>query len=351
MKKILIVVPSLGPGGAELMALNICRFLDKNKYCCLFVSLNARENSINDIKASNWGIEVVYLNKNKGFDFAIISKLRKIIKDFGPDVIHSHMNALLYAYLAKRKKVKHIHTVHCIPYGKKYYGYPVSLIKYIFSKKNVLPVSISNIQKQEIIRVFKLKNKSIPLIYNGIDISLFDKPIEKDAKYIIDVGSFREIKNQIALIKGFYEISKINDSICLLLIGDGPMKKKCEELVDNLNIKDKVTFTGIVDDVQNYLCKSLIYVSTSKTEANPVTFLEAMAAGLPIISTNVGGVSDILGDGNGILLDDDSPECIKVNVLFLLNNRELYDKISLNNRRTSLKYDIKKCCENYEQIY
>lgn len=350
MKKIVFIVPSLGVGGAELVSLNICRFLNNKEFDYLFVSLNSCENSVNDIRARDWGIKVIYLNKNSGFDFMSIKKLRKIVKEYNPVIIHTHMGALIYGFLLNFRKVKHVHTIHCIPQNKRYYGYPLWLVRFVFKKKNIIPVCISEKQREETIKLFKLKNKEIPLIYNGIDTSLF-KPKVLREKYIINVGSFTKIKNQKALIKGFYESLKESPSLSLVLIGDGPLRKDCEKLTEELGIAKKVIFTGVVSNVQDYLSSALLYVCTSITEANPLSFLEAMAAGLPIISTNVGGVSDIVSKNNGILLDSDLPESIKNSILFLLRNEEVYRIMSNNCIKQSANFDIKQCSHKYELIY
>lgn len=354
--KILYVIPSLGVGGAEEVALNICRFLDNKSFEYKFIVLGTKENSINDKRASLWGINVIYLNKKNGLDISLFKKLRKLIIKYQPDVIHTHMAALFYANfsLLFTKNIMHVHTFHCIPNVRKYYGFPMILAKKIFNKKNFFPISISNYQSNYLLSNNIVKSQKMKCIYNGIETLLYSSnKIESfDSLKMIYVGSFSDIKNQIDAIRILNILKDSISNISLILVGEGPLKKHLQDYVKELNINNYVTFTGNVENVQDYLSLANLYISTSLIEANPLSILQAISSGLPVVAYNVGGIKDIVKDKqNGFLIKkyDITGFVNCINCIF--NDKSLWQSMSDFSKLESRNYNILNCVKKYEKIY
>ncbi len=172
--------------------------------------------------------------------------------------------------------------------------------------------------------------QKIDIIYNGIDIEKFYPVVDKlQAKplKIITVGRLSEIKGQRYLIQALQ-----NTEAELYLIGDGDLREELENLAKNLHVS--VHFLGFVpsDEIPVYLCQSHIFALPSLNEGMSNSLLEAMASGLPVIVTDVGGTKELLQD-NGILVEKESAEAIRQAIQYYLDNPELMQKHGENSRK------------------
>ena len=208
----------------------------------------------------------------------------------------------------------------------------------------------------------KIYDRDIAVIPNGIDLNKVkclstqdvrnELGIKKDRKIILFVGVLRPIKGLPYLIKAMTIIKDKNKK--LLLVGDGEERDQLEDLVKKLKLEKYVTFIGKVpyDDVFKYMVVSDILVLSSLSEGLPNVILEAMAAGLPIVATRVGGIPDIVKDGeNGFLIDPKNPEQIAEKINLFLEDDKLREKISKNNKQKAKEYSWESVIERLEKIY
>ena len=134
--------------------------------------------------------------------------------------------------------------------------------------------------------------------------------------------------------------------------GDGPLREELQKQVEDLGISDKVYLAGEVSDVRSYLLKADIFASSSLYEGLPLSMLEAMAAGLPIVANNVGGIPDIIKDGyNGYLIPLGEKEKYIEALDEIISNEEHRKVLADNARALSAEYDESKTVEGYEQLY
>ena len=351
--KVMQIMPEFGLAGAEIMCENLMYELVELGIEVVAISLYDFHSPITERLESN-GIKVLYLNKKPGLDFSIIRKLKKVFKVEKPDVIHTHRYVMQYSIPAAIfSKIKHrVHTIHNI--AKKENTKIARILNKLFYKfAHVVPVALSEEIKKTVIKEYHLKEKNVPVILNGINLQKYSQ--KKDYNLhnpikIIHVGRFSEQKNHIGLVWAFYNLHKEIPNTTLELVGDGEKKESISSLVEQLGLKDSVHFLGLNSNVGALLFDSDIFVLPSLYEGIPMTIIEAMATGLPIIATNVGGLSDMITSyENGILIS--APEDLKNACLTLINNKELRERIGMNAFVSSNAFSSKTMALKYSEIY
>lgn len=352
--KVMQVIPEFSIGGAEIMCENLTIALKQKGVDVIVVSLYNYHSSITDRLEDN-NIQVIYLNKKKGLDIDLVFKLVKIFKDEKPDVIHTHLYSLKYAFLAaKFSRIKVlVHTLHNVA-KKESRSFNRKINKVLFKYCNVVPVALSNNVKETILEEYDLSNDVIPVVYNGIDLSkckkkkIFDlnNPIK-----IIHVGRFSKQKNHNWIIKEFYTFHKIFEKSELILVGEGELQNSIKKLVEEMNLKNNVSFLGAREDIYYLLNDADIFILPSLYEGIPMTIIEAMGTGMPIVATNVGGVPDMIEDKqNGILIQNKDGELVKA-LIELVENEKLRIKISQNAYLKSNVFSNSNMAQNYIDIY
>lgn len=351
--KILQVVPDLNLAGAQTMCENLVMELSKNKENTIeIISLYNNKTPITE-RLENNEIVIHYLSKRKGFDYSLIKKIRRIIKDFKPDIIHTHRYVLEYVMpsLIYQKKPRIIHTIHNMAVNE--VPFFLQKLQYIwFKRKKVIPVAISEQVKESIMKRYSLINSMVPMVYNGIDLSkCIKKKGSNKIKNILHVGRFSLQKNHEELIDIFNDCLKEDNELRLILVGDGELQENIKNKVNKLNIKDKVIFKGEVGTPYKIMQSADVFVLTSKWEGMPMTLIEAMGTGLPCIAYPVGGIPDMIKNNiNGFL--PKNPNEFK-NAILDLNKKSKneLDVIRKKNIIDSEKYSSKKMCEEYYKLY
>ena len=303
--KIIQIMPEFDVAGAEIMCENLIYQLQKKGHNVIAVSLYNFHSDITE-RMEKAGIEIRYLNKKRGFDFSMIVKLIKIFKAEKPDVIHTHRYIMLYAIPAAifGGIKKRIHTLHSIA-TKENTKFLRKINKLFFKKFGVIPVALSEMIKNTIIDEYKIPADKVPVDYNGIDLSKCivknTYVINKNFK-IIHIGRFQDVKNHSGLIDAFKLFhDKHNDSE-LILIGDGERKQIIEDYVKKIGLIECVKFLGRQPEVFNFLHNADVFTLTSFYEGIPMTLIEAMGTGLPIVATAVGGIPDMLDERSALLV-------------------------------------------------
>ncbi len=297
--KILHIIPSFASGGAEHVVLNY--LIDWKKYSedsVMALSLYGKTGSINDEIIEQNSLNVVYADCEYNNKKQIINAIRKAIKSFKPDIIHSHMRILPYVYLAAiGKKVRIIHTIHTDPEvnsdGKIFY-----FDKYCFKRKKVQPICLNIEMAKKANKLYGITKTEY--LYNGIRISEYsglqseDKArirqsigIGKDEKVVGHVGRFVKIKNQRLIIEVFSEYLKEHSNSKLLLIGEGPELEINKKLAKEKHIEDRVIFAGARADVPKLLQIMDVYIFPSVVEGLGISVIEAQAACLPCVISDI----------------------------------------------------------------
>lgn len=294
--------------------------------------------------------KVTYLNLTGRVTLQAYRTVFKEIKRQKPDVIHAHMGGVVFAApLSLLLKIPLVITAHTRPdvaFSKKI----VPVLKFCMRFTNCKMVAVSKENFTLPKQYFGGSEGKYTYVNNGIDLSRFYKKKHEDFTFI-NVARQDENKNQIAILKAFTELYKENKKIKLYLVGDGPCHQMLQQEICRRGLDNGVTMPGNVSNVEDYYALADVYVQASHREALPLTTLEAMAAGLPIISTDVGGMKDIVKD-NGILISDNDDNALlcamKKFLQCKVSEREHLGTIS---RQIVKEYSSVEMAKKYVEIY
>jgi glycosyltransferase EpsD len=194
-------------------------------------------------------------------------------------------------------------------------------------------------------------------MHNAINVDRFKRPSEltrsnSEEIRFVNIGSFVKKKNQAFLIDIISAFNKKGIRTKTYFLGDGPARNEVEEKAKILGVSVQCFFEGNVNKVEQYLWNSDIYVHTATYEPLGLVLLEAMIAGLPVVTLDGRGNRDLMNDGNnGYLIYDENPNLFVDKILYLWENPEEYERISKNAEKFAKEYDIKNYCEKLITIY
>jgi glycosyltransferase involved in cell wall biosynthesis len=354
--KVVHIIQSLQTGGAEKLLLYLA-VNSRERFDVSVISQYSERDLPYEKYLKEQGIKIIYLNKKPGFDICSLIMLYKTLNRLNPDIVHTHLHAAAYAvpwYITHVKTIK-VHTVHSI--APQEFGIIHRLVQgFAYRFLGVVPVAISSSIKRTIIKQYGISEKKIPVIFNGVNISKYAMPekAKTPSPYFtfINVASFSKWKNQMLLLNSFYRASLKYPDMQLIFVGDGIEKEKIKNKAEELGVMNKIFFTGITNNVESFLSRADVFVLSSTFEGLPLSILEAYAAGLPVISTNVGGVPDILKDGvNGFLVPSNDEIAMENALLRIYENPKQRDEMGSINRLIANEFDIKKVTEKYTELY
>lgn len=351
--KIIQVMPEFGLAGAEVMAENLAYGLKAEGHEVLIISFYCMHTAITDRLEKN-GIRIEYLGKKKGFDLSIVFKMRKIMKKFRPDIVHTHRYVLPYAFLASaRLNVKRVHTVHNVA-EKEVPQKQLPMQKVLFKKFGVIPVAITPLTQKSIEDYYGLNQSEVTLVYNGIDLTqcIAKKNTQIDSQIkILHVGRFAPQKNHEMMVEAFADVVKDYPKCELDLVGDGDLVDSVKQKVTELGIEEKVHFVGLLDKVYEKMSESDIFILPSNYEGMPITLIEAMATGLPIVATAVGGVPDMIEDGKSGLLVGVTKDKIAKGIVSLIEDAMLRETVSQGAKQRSVQFSMENMTRAYISVY
>lgn len=353
--KIMQVIPYFCFGGAEIMCENLTYALKSAGQEAFVVSLYAERTPIAR-RMEEAGIRIVYLDKKLGLDLSMVPKLTDIIRREGPDVVHTHLDVIKYATAAARLAgVKNcIHTVHSLA-DREAEGRVQKIINgFYFRKAWSVPVALTPEVQASVSEFYDLPLTRVPVIFNGIDLS---RCIQKtsyemgDTVTILHVGRFDVPKNHAGLLEAFRLLLETHPECRLRLVGDGDLRPDMEALAREKGIGDFVEFCGMQPNVYPYLHDADIFVLPSIYEGNPMTIIEAMGTGLPIAASRVGGIPDMITDGESGLLVEPEPQSICDGLSRLVEDGALRQRLGETARRNSQRFSAEHMARDYISCY
>lgn len=353
--KILQVIPHLGLGGAESMCVNLTETLMEQGHRVVVVSLYTQETHLSD-RLLQKHVKVIFLGKKVGPDLTLTNKIRSVILQEKPDVIHTHLLSLKYTCLAVRKmdrQIPVIHTVHSV--AKQEAGRIDRLINHwLFRKQYAVPVALSKEIQKTIIDVYGLEAQAVPVVFNGIRLSNCKVRQNYSASQhftVLHIGRFMEVKNHGVLLRAFQKLHAQFPDSRLQLIGKGEQKEKTEALAVSLGLQSAVSFLGEQTDVYSYLQEADLFVLPSLYEGMPMTIIEAMGTGLPVIASRVGGIPDMVQDEEDGILIRPLQEDLEKAMERLLRDQGLREKLGRNALVKSRLFSADTMANRYLDIY
>lgn len=290
--------------------------------------------------------------KERGVRFVPLKKLsvgelRKAIAQYQPDIIHAHdVSASVVSALcfSGKRIISHIHgnDEKMSRYSKKaivYAAITVFLSQIVFVSKSCL----------DDFRFKGLVNKKSKILYNIISLEdVIKKSQQQDSNEKFDVvyvGRIGEPKNPIRLVEVLNKVIKKDSKIKCAIIGSGPMFDETKQKIEEVGIENNVKMLGFMSNPFPILSNAKAFIMTSRFEGTPMVALEAQALGIPIVSTPVDGLKDIvINDENGYLSNDDDELANKL--LRLVTDNDYQTKLSENSKHFSQEYNN---IENYKR--
>lgn len=347
--RLTVTISDLGFGGAQNMMYEQMKYMNRENFeiqvlCCGPKRGTALEEKIEKL------YPVTYLGHYGRVTPLAIFKVLRAIRKTKPDVVHSHIGADGFAAMWARVFRKPlVITVHAKP-EKAFSEKTKNQVRALLKSRKIKLVAVSEDNAKLVKEYYKLTDSQSGCVNNGIDLERFSRK-EHDVFTVIHVGRQDENKNQAALIRCFARFHEKHPNTKLLLLGDGNQHKKLIALSEGLGVAAAVTFTGNVANTEDYYAVSDLYVQCSHMEAMPLSVLEAMATGLPIVSTDVGGLRDVVQD-NGILVPDNDEDALYEAIEKIYEqSEEETQKMCLASDRIVQRYSSKEMALAYEKIY
>ena len=301
------------------------------------------------------------------YELALSSKIVDMVKVHQIDVLHVHY-AIPHAYAGyMAKKMLHEEGIE-LPIVTTLHGTDITLVgSHPFYKtavtfsinKSDAVTSVSQSLKEDTQRLFNTK-KDITVIPNFIDLDKYTPTTKNcqrdllampDERVITHISNFRSVKRIPDVIHIFNAIQKEIPSK-LMMIGEGPEREKAEQLCTELNIENKVVFLGNSNEVNKILCFSDLFLLPSETESFGLSALEAMASGVPVVSSNSGGLPEVNINGvSGFLSPVGDIKSMSQNAIHILKNKTNLEVYKKGAKSTALKFDIHQIVPAYEEIY
>lgn len=301
------------------------------------------------------------------YELALSSKLVDMVKLHKIDVLHVHY-AIPHAYAAyMAKKMLHEEGIE-VPIVTTLHGTDITLVgSHPFYKsavafsinKSDAVTSVSQSLKDDTLRLFDITN-NIQVVPNFIDFEKHTNHFtdcqrammaDDNEKIITHISNFRPVKRIQDIIQIFYKIQK-EIPAKLMMVGEGPEKEPAERLCERLGIEDKVIFFGKSHEIDKILCFSDLFLLPSETESFGLAALEAMASGVPVISSNTGGIPEVNKQGvSGFLSNVGDVDDMAKNALYILKDESILSEFKVNAKVEAKKFDIHEIVPYYEAIY
>lgn len=301
------------------------------------------------------------------YELALSSKLVNVVRLYKIDLLHVHY-AIPHAYAGYMAKKMLEEEGVKLPMVTTLHGTDITLVgnhpfykpavTFSINKSDVV-TSVSESLKEDTYNSFEI-TKDIFVVPNFIDVAKYQHMdidcrrslmAEEDEKIISHVSNFRKVKRIGDVIRIFHVIQKKIKSK-LLLVGEGPEREMAENLAQELGVFDKVIFLGQSSEVDKILCFSDLFLLPSEKESFGLAALEAMVNGVPVISTNRGGLPEVNVHGvSGYLGELGDVEQMGNYGISILEDEETLKKFKLNAWKQAKKFDINKVVPQYESLY
>jgi glycosyltransferase involved in cell wall biosynthesis len=387
MPRVLRIINRLNLGGPTYNAAYLSKYLEPEFETLLVAGMKDDSEASSEFITESLGLKPVYISNmhraiNPFEDRKAYLQIKKIIEEFKPDIVHTHAakSGALGRLAAHNCGVPVIlHTFH----GHVFHSYfnPIktavflSIERYL-AKKSSKIIAISNLQKKELCQDFKIdiedKFSVIPL---GFDLERFQLNNSEKRKIFREkyglkendvaigiVGRIVPVKNHQFFLQAFSEAKKkTNVAIKAIIIGDGELREQTEKFAKDLGLNISretiegvdVLFTSWIKEIDKALPGLDIVALTSLNEGTPVSLIEAQAAGVPIVSTRVGGIEDIVIENTTALLSNSNDVgAFSKNIQQLAESKTMREKFSDNgNAHVAEKFSYKRLADDMRNLY
>lgn len=363
MKRILYIIGQLGIGGAERQLLYLCQYLNRNMFEPLVVSLS--EDIQLKPQFDELGVQVIVFPKTTNPDLTRPFKLARVIKEYQPDLIHAYLFvANTWARIVGACfKVPVILSERS---AKDHRGALASVLEWALYPLGDRLIANSQSGAQQIVKNKSIDPKKVRVVHNGLLINKyinqelkpkeslrFEFGIKTHTKVIGMVANFFYVKNHEFLFDAYHMIKSNFTDSRILCVGDGKRLLEMQNYAKNIGIGKDVIFAGSRSDIPSCLSLMDVLVLPSRWEGLPNAILEGMAAGCPVVATNVGGIPELIRDGEtGLLIEPGDIEGLAKAIVDILERR--VDVDSMTEHALSLvanEFSVENMVRQTERIY
>jgi sugar transferase (PEP-CTERM/EpsH1 system associated) len=364
------VVYRFDVGGLENGLVNLINRIPPDRYRHVIVSLT--ESSAFEARLTQPGVHVIPLHKRAGNDWRLHGRLWKMLRQLRPAIVHTrNMPTLEYQITAWAAGVRaRVHGEH----GRDTYDLKGARPAYNVFRRMVRPlihryVAVSRDLERWLTTTVRVREDRLTQVYNGVDVNTFGprpgaRPPILPARFAPPgsvvfgtVGRLQTVKDQTTLARAFVELLRAvpgaRDVARLVIVGEGPLRAECEALLRDAQALDLAWLPGLRTDVARCLHAFDVFVLPSIAEGISNTILEAMASGLPVIATSVGGNPELVADGSsGALVPASDPDAMAAAMRRYLDDRGLIDQHGAEGRRIATsRFALDTMVQAYLSIY
>ena len=300
------------------------------------------------------------------YELALSSKMAYVVKTYNIDILHVHY-AIPHAYAGYMAKQMLKREGIEVPMITTLHGTDITLVgnhptykeavTFSINESDVV-TSVSESLKRDTLRLFNV-DKDIKVIPNFIGLQKTERvsPCKRSVMASVDelivthISNFRKVKRVDDVVRVFYGIQQQLPAK-LIMVGDGPDREIADQLCKDLGIKKKVLFLGNTSDIDRILCFTDLFLLPSESESFGLSALEAMAAGVPIVSSNAGGLSEVNEEGvSGYLCPIGDVQTMAEKAIYILSDKDRLAQFKQNARKVAARFDEEKIIPMYEALY
>jgi glycosyltransferase involved in cell wall biosynthesis len=314
------------------------------------------------------GVDLVCFERKPGRDWSVSRKLARVVRDRRIEVLHAHQyTPFFYAALARPLcafRPRLILTEHGRHYPDRVSPLRRAVNRLVLDRLACAVTACCRFSAEGLARTDGFAGGRIGIIENGIEVERYGQVMDRgsarrkvgldsERRYIIHVARHHPVKDQATLIRGFAGAVHALPHVDLLMVGDGPLRPDLEQLAVDLNIRERVKFLRIRKDIPDLMQAADVFALTSLSEAASLTLLEAMASGLPVVVTDVGGNPEIVRhEQEGLLFPrGDAAGCARA-LQRLLRDPALAQRLGQAGRARAIeRYQLSRTVEQYHDLY
>jgi sugar transferase (PEP-CTERM/EpsH1 system associated) len=348
--RVVHVVLQLDTGGMEKLLVEFARHADRTRFDLRFVSLTTRGRVADELESLGWPVEA--LHTPPGLRPRLVLRLARLFRRWRADVVHVHnTKPLIYAGPAARLAgaSRVVYTRHGQRHGA---TRGQDLLFRLTARSAHYMVCVSE-DSARLSVAGGLSASRVCRIWNGIDIEKFAFAGPTPGGPVVMVGRLSPEKNVDALLRAAAIATRQRPELRFEIAGDGPCMPALRALATQLGLESRVQFLGDVRDVASLLKRASIFVLPSLTEGISLTLLEAMARGLPVVATRVGGNPEVVADEEtGILVPPADPQALAHAIVGLTDESDRCKQMGIAGRqRVERHFDVRLMVRRYESLY
>lgn len=354
-------------GGVERYILTLAQGLDRRLYHPIVVGVANQGELLR--QAREMGLDAEFVPMTSRLHIRSAARdLERIVRKWNAVLLHTfglRSNSIAYRLQRSHKLpwIVRLPNINSTDYNNPLRG-TVSHWFNNFFIRQADALQVISPQLEKYVRNWRKPPKRVYTIHNGVDAIQFDRSQVKqtarkqfnllDCEPLIGgVGRLEYIKGYDILIRAFTKIVERFPNAHLMLVGDGPERQNLINLAHSLEIENRIHIAGFCEDVRPFLAAFDLYVCSSRSEGVPMAMLEAMAMGLPTVSTQVGGIESVIEDGRtGFLISPENESILSEVIQNLLRNTDRMKILGQEARKRVLEYfSVDRMIENVQKMY